>query len=470
MNGWSIDNSILYKSAAGTDNWVSDTSTLKIRLKGIVTPLPTVTIAPKTNTNPVTEGNAAVFTVTRTGATTDALTVKLHVDDAANSDFVASSNEGDKTVTIPVGSLTADYSVATVGGSGETSDEPNGDVKVTVLADASKYTVGLSSSAVRGVNDNDATVVSLARLGSSGAVEEGNKVEFTVSLDRRLRVVGSTAEITPVPLVISGTGVSSSDWSLVRKSGSSLNSGVTYRTGSPCSATAPCVRFTGHASNTVQTATLELTLTDDSSAESGGETMEVALGPDGTGTNGFDRTALGTNVGGGAVPSGTASKRSFSSKVYDPGTAPAQVTIGPKAATAVTEGTAAVFTVTRTGATTNALTVKLRVDDAANSDFVPTANEGNKEVTIAAGSSTADYSVSTSGDTTDEPNGDGDGAYGRVLHSGFPSSAVRTVNDDDATVVSLGGAMVVPSSRVEPSPSWWVLVGACTTVRRSPSP
>ena len=53
--------------------------------------LPAITIA--AGASPVTEGTSAVFTLSRTGSTTDALTVNVTVSEAGG-DMVAASNEG----------------------------------------------------------------------------------------------------------------------------------------------------------------------------------------------------------------------------------------------------------------------------------------------------------------------------------------------------------------------------------------
>ena len=111
--------------------------------------LPMVTIA--AGTSPVTEGTAASFTVTATPAPASNLDVNLSVAEAAGSDFVASGNEGMKTVTIPAASGSMTYTVATVN---DDTDEPNGSVTVTVENDTG-YTVGTPSEATVTVNDDD---------------------------------------------------------------------------------------------------------------------------------------------------------------------------------------------------------------------------------------------------------------------------------------------------------------------------
>ena len=217
--------------------------------------------------------------------------------------------------------------------SGDTTTEPDETVEISLLSipgdtpggidltDTATYTI---------TNDDGATpvIVSLARVGT-GAVTEGGTVEFTVTLGRAL-VAG---EIVDVPLSIGGTNVTTGDWSLGEKSGSGLNTGVTL---SGETTETPNVRFSGAGA---QTATLELTAETDNASE-GNETFTIALGPDGSGTNGFDRTTLGTNVGGGANPHATAN--SFSVVVADGITG--SLTFSPASVTVV-EGETATYTV-----------------------------------------------------------------------------------------------------------------------------
>ena len=254
-----------------------------------------ITIA--AGTSPVTEGTDADFTVTATPAPSANLTVNLSVADASGSDFVASGNEGAQTVTVTT-SGSAIYSVSTVA---DAADEPNGPVTVTVTGNTT-YTVDSSqNSASVTINDDEPTVVSLTRTGT-GAIDEGGTVGFTIALGRAL-IAG---EVIDVPLSISGTNVTTDDWSLAADGTGVTLSGETTMI--------PQLRFSGA---NAETATLVLTTTEDSTAESGGfETYTIALGPNDDTASGFDLTSRGTNVGGGADPSGTAN--SFDVRVNDP--------------------------------------------------------------------------------------------------------------------------------------------------------
>ena len=191
-----------------------------------------------------------------------------------------------------------------------------------------RFNLGSRTTTTVIIRDNDPTVVSLARVGT-GSVTEGDTVEFTVTLGRAL-VAG---EVIDVPLSVSGTNVTTGDWSLAEKSGSGLNTGVTL---SGETTETPNVRFSGAGA---QTATLELTAETDGASE-GNETFTIALGPDGSGTNGFDRTSLGTNVGGGANPHATTN--SFDVVVADAMTG--SLTFSPASVTVV-EGESTTYTV-----------------------------------------------------------------------------------------------------------------------------
>ena len=252
--------------------------------------VPEITIA--SVASPVTEGTAARYRVSASRAPISSLTVHLSVVDAPHGDFLTAGNEGRRTVTIAASATSAVVDVATVP---DSADEPSGKVVAAVVNNA-RYTVGSPGSTGVTVNDDDPTVVSLARVGS-GAVMEGATVEFTVTLARAL----TAGEIVDVPLSVSGTGVTTGDWSLARKSGASLNTGVTL---AGTSTATPRVRLSGTGA---RVATLVLTAEANADgATEGAETVTVALGPDGAGANGFDRTTLGTNVGGGADPHASA--------------------------------------------------------------------------------------------------------------------------------------------------------------------
>ena len=115
-------------------------------------PLPVVTIA---GGAAVTEGDDAVFTVSADPAPAADLTVWVEVSDAPASDFLAGSEQGRRTVTIPASQRSATLTVPTVD---DDADEPDGPVRVALVAGAG-YRLGAASAAAVAVADDDETVL-----------------------------------------------------------------------------------------------------------------------------------------------------------------------------------------------------------------------------------------------------------------------------------------------------------------------
>ena len=124
----------------------------------------------------VTEGTGAQFTVKASPAPSVNLTVQLDVSDDDTSDFVASADEGRKTVTIQANRTSATFTVDTTA---DSTDEPDGEVTVAV-ASAEGYTVGSASSAATTVNDDDVTPEIAISAGES-SVTEGRAARFTLT-------------------------------------------------------------------------------------------------------------------------------------------------------------------------------------------------------------------------------------------------------------------------------------------------
>ena len=171
--GWSIADDTRWRSNGGTI-WRTHPNTIELRVNGSASSDPLVTIAPRGS--PVREGSAAAFTVTATQAPSADLTVNLNVSEATGSAFVASGDEGSKTVTIPAGSTTATYSVPT---QNDSTDESNGSMTVQVQS-GTGYLLGAPSSATVAVHDDDVALPT----GISGATIDGRKVTVTTTGNR----------------------------------------------------------------------------------------------------------------------------------------------------------------------------------------------------------------------------------------------------------------------------------------------
>ena len=233
-------------------------------------------------------------------------------------------------------------------------DEPDEVITMTISNDPNAPpptgVAQINDSDTITIRDDDPTVVTLSRVGSDG-VTEGGTVEFTVSLGRAL-VAGETID---VPLDIGGTRVTTSDWSLATESGTGLNTGVTL---SGTNTATPTVRFSGAGA---ETATLVLTAMNDGAME-GTETFTIALGNNAA----FDATSLGTNVGGGADPSGTAN--SFNVVVTDLVTG--SFVFDPTSVTVV-EGESKTYTVALDTRPTGTVTVALSRSGDSDVTFSP---------------------------------------------------------------------------------------------------
>ncbi|MXW41461.1 MAG: hypothetical protein F4Z75_10065, partial [Synechococcus sp. SB0668_bin_15] len=414
------DSATLIHTASG-GGYGSLTGNVSVRVKDDdTTPpppaLPVVTIVPKTNSNAVTEGTPAVFRVTRTGATTNALTVRLNVEDAANSDFVATDNEGEKTVMIAVGSSTADYSVST---SVDTTDEPDGPVKVTVLADATKYTVGSASSATRTVQDDDTTTVTLT--GDTNDVNEGATKDFTLTIGRALR----DGETLAVPLSFAGTATRGTSGDYMLACPNPLPTGVTC---SNLNSGTAMVTFTGSSGGSATSVLLTLSATIDSVTEVSGETVNIGLG-----------IPTATGLGGGA------SKTDFAG-VFRINDQPSTPTVSfSSSAYRVLEGDEVRVTVNISpmrGSSTVVL-ITYSSGTAGSDDY----SSSPANVTIPANTSLQSFTIATTEDTTAEPSETFSIAIGTLpagVSKGSPSTATVTINDDDGGGGNGGGGVTPP--------------------------
>ena len=218
----------------------------------------------------VTEGMPAQFTISADPAPSSNLSLILSVSEVETS-FV--SNDGIRTTTIMSGVTSKPYPVPTLDGPG---DQPSGPVTVTVN-DGQGYTVGTPNSATVTVKDNEPTIVEFSRIGT-GAIAEGDYTTIEIALlsgfgANRNLIAGETLT---VPLAVTGTGVTTGDYTLACRNNTCLT-GVTLLTSPPYSKAEPAVKFTGE-SRYVSNVFLTLTAVDDSGSE-GTETLTVGFGP-----------------------------------------------------------------------------------------------------------------------------------------------------------------------------------------------
>ena len=432
--------------------------------------LPVISIAP--STTPVTEGAAAAFTLSRTGATDAALTVEVSVAETG----AAASGAPPTSVSFDVGSDSATLSVATEddevaedastvtatvsSGSGHTVDGASGSAEVVVEDDdaapvvstASPIEVTENATAVATLTATDADTAAADLSWSIPTGEAGgtDRAQFALTAAGVLTFKAAkdfeapddadadgeyevTVRVTdganPVDAVLV-VRLSDADDMAPALTGASVDGDALTLTFSealdgdsvpPASSFAVTVGDSARAvdSAAVSGSTVVLML---SSAVTSGETVTVGYTvPTGANAKPVKDTA------GNAVATFT------NAQVTNETAALPVVSIAPSA-TPVTEGTAAAFTLSRTGATDADLTVEVSVAETgpAVSGTPPTS------VTFSAESSTATLSVATEDDeavedastvTATVSSGEG------YTVDGTSGSAEVVVNDDDAAPV-----------------------------------
>ena len=323
----------------------------------------------------VTEGAGAVFTLTASPAPSADLAVTVSVSQSGA--FAEAAALGARTVTIGAGETTAAFTVATVG---DGTDEPDGAVVAAVQA-GSGYTVGGTANATVAVADDDAPAPAVTIAGGAG-VTEGAGAVFTLTA-------------SPAPAADLAVTVS------VSQSGA----------------------FAEAAALGARTVTVA----------AGETTAAFTVATVGDGTDEPDGAVVAAvQAGAGYTVGGTASATVAVADDDEP--APA-VTIagGP----AVTEGAGAVFTLTASPAPSADLSVSVSVSQRGA--FADASALGARTVTVAAGETTAAFTVATVGDSTDEP----DGAIVAAVQAGAgytvggTANATVAVADDDEALPAI---------------------------------
>ena len=430
--------------------------------------LPVVSIA--ASAMPVTEGAAAAFTLSRTGATAAALTVAVSVAETG----AAVSGTPSTSVTFAAGSASATLSVATEDdeaveeastvtatvspGTGYTVDGTSGSAEAVVEDDDAAPVVGTASPIVVAENatavvtltatDADTAAADLAWSIPAGAAGGADGAKFALTADGALSfkaakdyeapddadadgdyevTVRVTDGVNPVDAALlvrledaddaapALTGASVDGAALTLTFGEALDEESVPSTSSFAVTVAGSARAIDSAA--VSGSTVVLTL---SSAVTSGETVTVGY----TLPTGTDATLL--------QDAAANEVASFVKTDADNRTAPATpvVSIAP-ASTPVTEGTAAAFTLSRTGATAAELTVTVQVSEAGSVlDGTPPSS-----ATFASGSAETRLSVATENDAADEA--DARVSASIVAGDGYEVDAERAsagvdVFDDDA--------------------------------------
>ena len=361
-------------------------------------------------------------TINLNPAPSNAITVNYTLSGSATrgTDYTISgvtSNSG--SVSVSAGATSATIPVAITD---DNTDESNETVVLT-LTQGSGYTVGSTNAHTLTITDNDITTVTLSTPDTTAEEQNsGNTATIRLALNRGLEA----GETLVVPLRFSG-GTAGTHFRLACPT--PRPTGVTCANLGNANA---AVTFTGPGSGASATAvSLTLSVPNDD-GDTSDRTVTASIPAS---TSGNPRLTA-TGLGGGASGS-----RSGNGQIVlaDDDTVRPTVTIS--AGSGVTEGTAASFTVSTSITLTVALSVRVRVDDVPGSDFVASGAQGVRTVTIPANQASANFNVSTVGDSTDEASGPVSASV--VNHAsyvvGSPGTASVTVTDNDATTATLAG-------------------------------
>ncbi|MEP6667846.1 MAG: Calx-beta domain-containing protein, partial [Chthoniobacter sp.] len=164
---------------------------------------PTVNVV-ATSPNATESGTPGVFTFTRTGSLSGALTVNFSRSGTATSgtDYTAIAILG--TVTIPSGQASATLNVTPIQ---DTLNEGTETVIITLTAGS--YTIGSSNTATVNVADDDRSTVNIVANDPNASETPGNPGQFTIT-----RTAPTSAALT-VNLTITGTATNGTDYTTI---------------------------------------------------------------------------------------------------------------------------------------------------------------------------------------------------------------------------------------------------------------
>jgi hypothetical protein len=345
------DETVALTLAAGTDYLIGTATPVTGTITNDDLPVITLAVSPATVSEDGTPN--LVYTFTRTGPTTTALTVNYSIAGTADaSDYSGATPGTGKTITFAAGSSTA---TVTLDPTADTAVEADETVALT-LASGTGYSIGTPGAVTGTITNDDLPVITLA-VSPSSVSEDG-----TANLVYTFTRSGITTSALTVNYTIGGTA-ETNDYS-----------GATPGTGKT-------ITFAAGSSTAI--------VTVDPAADSTVEVDETVALTLATGT--------GYTVGTTGAVTGTITNDDVALPVITLAVSPASVS---------EDGlTNLVYTFSRTGATTNALTVNYTVGGTATlgTDYTGiAASPATKTLTFAAGSATAIVTVDPAADSTVE--------------------------------------------------------------------
>jgi Ca2+-binding RTX toxin-like protein len=339
-------------------------------------PLITLAVAP---TSVLEDGTPNLtYTFTRTGATTNTLTVNYTIAGTATNgtDYATIGT----SVIFAANSATA---IVTVNPTADTTIETNETVALT-LATSTSYTVG-TTTAVTGTITNDDPTITLA-VAPTSVLEDG-----TPNLVYTLTRTGATTSALTVNYTIAGTATNGTDYATIGTS----------------------VIFAANSA----TAIVTVNPTADTTIEAN-ETVALTLATSTSYTVGTTTAVTGTITNDDTTTTPTVTLALNYNGISE--NSPSNFT----------------YTFTRTGVTTNALTVNYSIGGTATAtDYIGATPGTGKTINFAVGSATATLNLDSIGDTSVETDEtiSLQLATGNGYTVGTTTAQIGTIINDDGT-------------------------------------
>ncbi len=364
--------------------------------------LPTITLAVSPSSVLENGTTNLIYTFTRTEATTNSLTVNYNVAGTAtfNNDYTqigaASFTATTGTITFAAGSSTK---TLTIDPTGDSTPESNETVALT-LTTGTGYTIGTTTAVTGTITNDDLGSPSITLAVSPSSVLENGPNNLIYTFTR----TGATTNTLTVNYNVAGTATFNNDYTQIGAASFTATTGtITFAAGS-------------------STKTLTIDPTGDSTPESN-ETVALTL-----------TTGTGYTIGTTTAVTGTITNDDLGSPSITLAVSPSSVLEnGPNNL---------IYTFTRTGVTTNALTVNYGVAGTANSSDYTGATPGTgKTITFAVGASTATLTIDPTGDSTPESNETValTLATGTGYTIGTTTAVTGTITNDDTAGLTLTG-------------------------------
>ena len=438
-------------------------------------PPPVVSIA---GGNAITEGGAAIFTLTATPPPANSITVNLNVVDGGN--FADSGQAGARTATIG----TSGSGTLTVTTDNDSTDEPNGTLTATVTSGAGYAPSNSNASASISVNDNDDAIIPSACVpdallqqvedyydhNSSNSPGYGENwfrvlVAFGVrspadwTVDNRIITPMTAASAREREASWFGWGPVADALECIEGATPDPDPAITIAGGGAITEGGTATFTLTATPGPQSTITVNVSVVDSGSFASSGQagSRQVTIGTGGSGTLTVATTNDSTDEpngsltatvtsGTGYTPSNTNASASISVTDNDD-PPPATPVVSISGGGAITEGGTATFNLSASPAPQGQITVNVNVLDSGS--FAASGQAGSRQVTIGTGGS-GTLTVTTANDSTDEPNGSISATVtsgtGYTVHSQNNSDSV-TVNDNDlpppTPAVSISGGSAI---------------------------